>query len=72
VESLEDLAKKENPYKKKIKLCKSYCGGLDGGSRRFFSAKTTISKKASSSCNNNSSLMVTCRPPHPLPVQKYF
>lgn len=70
VESLEDLAKKENPCKKKIKLCKSYCGGLDGG--RFFSAKkATISNKASSSCNHNN-VMVSCRPPHPVPVQKYI
>ncbi|KAK9149367.1 hypothetical protein Scep_008124 [Stephania cephalantha] len=37
VRSLEDLAKKECPLRKKMKSCKSYGGGLDG--------KRTISKK---------------------------
>ncbi|KAJ8444483.1 hypothetical protein Cgig2_024047 [Carnegiea gigantea] len=71
VESLEDLAKKENPCKKKIKLCKSYCGGLDGG-RLFSAKKATISNKASPSSRNHNNLMVCCRPPHPVPVHKYF
>ncbi|XP_059634885.1 protein OXIDATIVE STRESS 3-like [Cornus florida] len=44
VKSLEDLAKKGSPYKKKMKSCKSYGGGLDG---QKFSPKATISKKAS-------------------------
>uniref|UniRef100_A0A5B7BY84 Oxidative stress 3 n=1 Tax=Davidia involucrata TaxID=16924 RepID=A0A5B7BY84_DAVIN len=46
VKSLEDLAKKESPFRKKLKTCKSYGGGLDG---HRHSPKATISKKASSS-----------------------
>ncbi|BFG39822.1 hypothetical protein CerSpe_260960 [Prunus speciosa] len=49
VKSLEDLAKKVAPYRRKIKPCKSYGGGLDGGHKSFTTTpKAIISKKASS------------------------
>ncbi|XXG87306.1 hypothetical protein AAC387_Pa11g2023 [Persea americana] len=50
VRCLEDLAKPENPWRKKLKSCKSYGGGLD--SPRSYAPRTaskTISKKASRS-----------------------
>ncbi|CAJ1937075.1 unnamed protein product [Sphenostylis stenocarpa] len=47
VESIEDLVKKERPYRKKMKSCKSFGGGLDNH-RISFTPKATISKKASS------------------------
>ncbi|XP_010688351.2 protein OXIDATIVE STRESS 3 [Beta vulgaris subsp. vulgaris] len=81
VGNLEDLVKRENPYRKRIKLCRSYCGGFDG--HKFFSPKPTISKKASSysrnsysssilskNCSNN--LMNSCRPFPISSVQKEF
>lgn len=46
VESLEDLVKKERPYRKKMKSCNSFGGGLDTP-RISFTPKATISKKAS-------------------------
>ncbi|OVA08524.1 hypothetical protein BVC80_209g264 [Macleaya cordata] len=49
VKCLEDLAKKENPYRKKMKQCKSYAGGLDN-TQKSYTPKTCskiISKKAS-------------------------
>ncbi|XP_014505827.1 uncharacterized protein LOC106765654 [Vigna radiata var. radiata] len=46
VESIEDLVKKERPYRKKMKSCKSFGGGLDTP-RISFTPKATISKKAS-------------------------
>jgi len=47
VESVEDLVKKERPcYRKKMKSCKSFGGGLDNP-RISFTPKATISKKAS-------------------------
>ncbi|KAI5683817.1 hypothetical protein M9H77_05045 [Catharanthus roseus] len=59
VRSLEDLAKPENPYKKKLKSCKSY-GGLmfddhdENQPRRSNSSSRLISKKPSSkgSCSS--------------------
>lgn len=51
VRCLEDLAKPESPYKKKLKSCKSYGGGLD--SHRSYTPKAsskTISKKSSRIC----------------------
>ncbi|KAL3747362.1 hypothetical protein ACJRO7_016185 [Eucalyptus globulus] len=47
-ESLQDLVKKERPCIKRLKLCKSYGGGLDS-SGKSFSPKAIISKKGSSS-----------------------
>ncbi|XP_068646708.1 protein OXIDATIVE STRESS 3-like [Aristolochia californica] len=46
---VEDLAKPDNPYKKKLKSCKSYGGGLDSHHKSFSPKPTsrTISKKAS-------------------------
>ncbi|CAO2822921.1 unnamed protein product [Amaranthus hypochondriacus] len=45
VESLEDLSKKENPYNKRIKLCRSYCRGFD--TKKLCSPKPSISKNNS-------------------------
>ena len=85
VQSLEDLQKKENPYKKKIKLCTTYCAGFD--SHKVCSPKRTIFKKSSNqysktasftstpkiSCSNNLLLLSSCIPPNPLPtVEKDF
>ncbi|ESR40098.1 hypothetical protein WN944_021950 [Citrus x changshan-huyou] len=75
--SIEDLAKKETPYRKKMKSCRSYGGGLD--------IKATISKKNSSSRGSFSSLSCSSagkrgsfvgsnhnsRLP-PIPAQKHF
>ncbi|XP_077247008.1 protein OXIDATIVE STRESS 3 LIKE 2-like [Tasmannia lanceolata] len=71
VSCLEDLAKPESPFKKRLKLCKSYGGDLD--SPRSFSPKPfskTISKKASrGSCPSlgvkRSSFMHNKPPIHP-------
>ncbi|CAO2841847.1 unnamed protein product [Amaranthus hypochondriacus] len=77
VQSLEDLQKKENPYKKNIKL---YCAGFD--SHKVCSPKRTIFKKSSNyysktasftstpkiSCSNKLLLLSSCIPPNPLPT----
>ncbi|CAN4086883.1 unnamed protein product [Withania somnifera] len=46
VTSLEDLAKKESPYRRKLKSCKSYGAGLDSY-KSYTLPKATILKKAS-------------------------
>ncbi|XP_019446395.1 PREDICTED: uncharacterized protein LOC109349837 [Lupinus angustifolius] len=46
VQSIEDLPKKEKPYRKKMKPCKSFGVGLDSH-RILYSPKATISKKTS-------------------------
>ncbi|PON62473.1 hypothetical protein PanWU01x14_137940 [Parasponia andersonii] len=46
VTNLEDLPKKFAPYRKKMKLCKSYGGGLEYGNKLHF-PKAAISKKSS-------------------------
>ncbi|KAJ1393566.1 hypothetical protein SESBI_34929 [Sesbania bispinosa] len=46
VQSIEDLPKKDRPYRKRMKSCKSYGGGLDSH-RISYTPKATISKKAS-------------------------
>ncbi|XP_027359394.1 uncharacterized protein LOC113868040 [Abrus precatorius] len=46
VQSIEDLPKKDTPYRKRMKSCKSYGGGLDSH-RIAYSPKATISKKVS-------------------------
>lgn len=48
MKSLEDLAKRAPPQRKKMKPCKSYGGGLDGH-RSSTPPKAIISKKASRS-----------------------
>ncbi|KAK7358399.1 hypothetical protein VNO77_00326 [Canavalia gladiata] len=45
VQSIEDLPKKGRPYRKKMKSCKSFGGGLDSH-RISYTPKATISKKA--------------------------
>ncbi|XP_058090445.1 protein OXIDATIVE STRESS 3-like [Magnolia sinica] len=70
VKCIEELAKPENPYKKKLKSCKSYGGGLD--SHRSHSpgpSSKTISKKSSrsscSSLNARRNGFLANRPPIP-------
>lgn len=46
VQSIEDLPKNDTPYRKKMKPCKSYGGGLDSH-RISYTPKAIISKKAS-------------------------
>ncbi|KAK1261833.1 hypothetical protein QJS04_geneDACA019600 [Acorus gramineus] len=50
---LKDLAKPENPCKKRLKSCKSYGGGLDV--QRSHSPKASISKRGSSKGGSPSS-----------------
>ncbi|KAM0974765.1 protein OXIDATIVE STRESS 3-like [Malus sylvestris] len=47
VTSLEDLAKRVAPCRKRIKACKSFGGGFDGHKSPYLSPKANISKKAS-------------------------
>ncbi|KAJ4958771.1 hypothetical protein NE237_025882 [Protea cynaroides] len=65
VRCLDDFAKRETPYRKKLKSSKSYGG-------RLCTPKALISKKSSrgyaSSLGKRGSFMGSCRPP--LPVQK--
>lgn len=73
VNSVEDLAKRGTHYRKKMKSCKSYAGGLDG--HKFCTPKATISKKTSrgsflSSLGNKGGLMSSCK--SPIHVQKKF
>lgn len=77
VTSLEDLAKKETPYQKKIKACRSYGGGLNNF-KSYTQPKATISKKASKGSLSNlsclsrkTSFISSCRPPLS-PVQRSF
>lgn len=71
VTRLEDLAKKETPYQRKLKACRSYGGGL-GHFRSYTQPKATISKKATKggsmanlSClsRKSSFVMGSSRPP---------
>ena len=67
VTSLEDLVKKESPYKRKMKSCKSYGAGLDSY-KSYTLPKPTILKKASrfsASCTTNgkASFISRSRPP---------
>ncbi|EHA8589305.1 hypothetical protein COCNU_scaffold008964G000030 [Cocos nucifera] len=75
---IEDLAKKETPYKK-MKPCKSYAGNLDASQKSFHTPgpyNKTIAKKTSrGSCSSlvarrsSSSLLSISKPP-PIPVNK--
>ncbi|KAK3018929.1 hypothetical protein RJ639_003526 [Escallonia herrerae] len=77
VRSLEDLAKKESPYRKRMKACKSYGGGLDIY-KSFTLPKPIISKRSSKGCWHSSSSFPRrrasfgsdCRPPL-FPAQDY-
>ncbi|KAK3028884.1 hypothetical protein RJ639_039893 [Escallonia herrerae] len=70
VRSLEDLAKKGSPYRKRMKACKSYGGGLDTY-KSFTLPKPIISKRSSKGCLHSSSSFPRrrasfgsdCRPP---------
>ncbi|XP_074285676.1 uncharacterized protein LOC141611125 [Silene latifolia] len=75
VTSLEDLAKKENPYQKRLKACRSYGGGLNFKS--FNQPKSTINKRVTKgslsnlSClSRNNSFMGSLPPLNP--VQRTF
>ncbi|KAH7682019.1 hypothetical protein IHE45_05G095700 [Dioscorea alata] len=80
VRCLEDLAKKESPYRRRMRLSKSYGGGLDVSQKATFGpgpCSKTISKKSSrSSCSSlgglrrsSSNLHCSSKPP-PIPVHK--
>ncbi|KAK3436367.1 hypothetical protein EUGRSUZ_C00963 [Eucalyptus grandis] len=47
VQSIEDLVKKDNPYRKRLKTCESFAGALDKHSQKAYSPRPTISKKGS-------------------------
>ncbi|XP_073006829.1 uncharacterized protein [Typha latifolia] len=76
---LEDLPKKEIPYKRNIKTCKSYAGGLDEGQRTnhapCLNSKSISKKPSRGSCGNlmarSNSKSLLCRPPA-IPVNKSF
>lgn len=78
VQSLEDLPKKTKPYRKKMKSCKSYGGGLDSHKISYTpKATATISKKASrgsllSSLHRRGSFMALPRLPSIAAAQKNF
>ncbi|KAL9264213.1 OXIDATIVE STRESS 3-like protein [Drosera capensis] len=69
VTSLEDLAKKTSPYKKRLKACKSYGGLSNHRTSPSVLPKHTIAKKSpraslSLSClGAKSSFLSSCRPP---------
>ncbi|XP_059655306.1 protein OXIDATIVE STRESS 3-like [Cornus florida] len=76
VRSIEDLAKKESPYGRKMKVCKSHGGGLDTYKSSTL-PKPTISKKVSSRVSlspysfssKRANFKSSCRSPL-IPVQK--
>ncbi|KAL6335725.1 hypothetical protein AAG906_039488 [Vitis piasezkii] len=73
VRSIEDLAKKESPYRRKMKVCKSYGGGLDTH-KAYTLPRAIISKKRGSAASlsllsRRGSFVNSCRPPM-IPVQK--
>ncbi|KAJ9692231.1 hypothetical protein PVL29_011346 [Vitis rotundifolia] len=73
VRSIEDLAKKESPYRRKMKACKSYGGGLDTH-KAYTLPRAIISKKRGSAASlsllsRRGSFVNSCRPPM-IPVQK--
>ncbi|KAK6911990.1 hypothetical protein RJ641_024083 [Dillenia turbinata] len=74
VSSIEDLAKKENPYNRRMKACKSYGYGLN--THRLHTPKASISKKSSrglisssSFISRKNSFLGSCRPPS-IPTQQ--
>ncbi|GAV75919.1 hypothetical protein CFOL_v3_19395, partial [Cephalotus follicularis] len=77
VTSLEDLAKKEIPYRRKLKACKSYGAGLDSH-KLYTLPRAIISKRVSRSSSSSLSypdrrvsFLGTSRPPL-IPGQKNF
>ncbi|XP_073109413.1 protein OXIDATIVE STRESS 3-like [Elaeis guineensis] len=76
---VDDLAKKEIPYKKRMKPCKSYAGGLDASQKPCYTpgpCNKTIAKKTSRgssgsllSRRSGSCLLSISKPP-PIPVNK--
>ncbi|XP_008798584.1 uncharacterized protein LOC103713433 [Phoenix dactylifera] len=76
---IDDLAKKETPYKKRMKPCKSYAGGFDASQKPCYTpgpCNKTIAKKTSRGSSgslvarrSSSSLLSISKPP-PIPVNK--
>ncbi|CAL9055847.1 protein OXIDATIVE STRESS 3-like [Musa acuminata AAA Group] len=81
VSSIEDLPKKETAYRRKMKACRSYAGGMDASHKSAHSpghCSKTISKKVVprvTSCaslmskSSSSSLLCSSKPPR-IPVHK--
>ncbi|XP_027337670.1 uncharacterized protein LOC113851403 [Abrus precatorius] len=66
VRSLEDLAKPENPYNKRLKSCKSYGGGLSEKHRTKCNNPKSISKRGTmNSPTSRGSCSSLRRPPIP-------
>lgn len=68
--SVEDLAKPENPYSKKLKSCKSYAGGLSAAFSKSVAKKTSASRGSCSSLTAKRSagnFLIGGRPPIPQP-----
>ncbi|KAK1554826.1 hypothetical protein Q3G72_017886 [Acer saccharum] len=86
VMSIEDLAKKETPYRKKMMKsnCKSYGGGLNAYKSYNLLPKATIAKKQISRASSTSfssfpagsksksTFLGSSTGPPPVPVQKHF
>lgn len=76
---MDDLAKKETPYKKRMKPCKSYAGGFHASQKPCHTpgpCNKTIAKKTSRGSGGSlvarrsgSSLLSISKPP-PIPVNK--
>ncbi|XP_073115153.1 uncharacterized protein [Elaeis guineensis] len=74
VRCLQDLPKKETPFRRKMKSCKSYAGGLDGSTESNQAPATsrkTRSKKASRGSCASSIASSSSKPPA-IPVRKDF
>ncbi|XP_016475910.1 uncharacterized protein LOC107797524 [Nicotiana tabacum] len=72
VTSLEDLVKKESPYKRKMKSCKSYGAGLDSY-KSYTLPKPAILKKASrfsASCTNGKASFISRSRPPLIPLHR--
>ncbi|CAL9100935.1 unnamed protein product [Musa textilis] len=72
VRCIEDLAKKETPYGKRMKTCRSYAAGLDaaqrpcftpGPRRKSLAKKTSRGPCASLLARSSSSNLLRCRKP---------
>ncbi|EHA8590482.1 hypothetical protein COCNU_scaffold019319G000020 [Cocos nucifera] len=72
VRCLADLPKKETPYRRKMKSCKSYAGGLDGSPESNHvpgnSSKTISNKASGGSCASSIARSSSKAPP--ISVQK--
>ncbi|KAF7813889.1 uncharacterized protein G2W53_034865 [Senna tora] len=77
IQNIEDLPKKETPYRKKMKTCKSYGGDLDSH-KALHTLKATISKKSSRGSSSSVSKLskrgtfLGSSRPSPIAVQNKF